>query len=333
MGATRCSGGSGPGGTLGHVGLLHGVGPLPGPRCGDRRLAHRRRRVPAGRQRVPTHPGRDLVEHAAVVLERLGQDELDGTASATARPWPRGPQLTPALWLLDPVGCTSLALSGGSQVTVGTSTVPGILTVDSNGSTCQSNQRTVSVSGTGTTLAAPCPSADRRWASSSCSACPRPPPRASRQAWARRRAIRGTSRPGGCCRSRCRWSSRATRARVDDVYNCQATRIPPTKALYHGITLVASCDPTSTTPPYVDNLKTAVGTTGLPSVAPAGVGTVYQRWHAVVQLQCSRDDQRVRELVDRLSRQGSEHRQRHVGRVQERQRGLRLGIQHDRAAA
>jgi hypothetical protein len=63
----------------------------------------------------------------------LGVSTLSAVRSATARPWPVGEQRTPALWLLDPRGCTSLAVSGGSQLTVGTSTVQGVLTIDSDG--------------------------------------------------------------------------------------------------------------------------------------------------------------------------------------------------------
>jgi len=41
---------------------------------------------------------------------------------------------------------------------------------------------------------------------------------------------------------------------------------------------LAACDPT-TTPPYIDNLKAAIGTNGLPAVTN-GVGTAYQSWKA-----------------------------------------------------
>jgi hypothetical protein len=207
----------------------------------------------------------------------LGKTRLDDTASATARPWPRGPQLTPALWLLDPVGCTSLAISGGSQVTVGTATVPGVLTVDSNGSTCQSSQRTVSVSGAGTTLRA-VPLSGTPMGTIQLFALPSTATTCIATGLGAAACDPGDVSTGRMLPQPVPVSSRATRARVDDVYNCH-NPYPGAKALYHGITLVASCDPT-TTPPYVDNLRTAIGTSGLPGVVPAGVGTVYQRWRA-----------------------------------------------------
>jgi hypothetical protein len=69
--------------------------------------------------------------------------------------------------------------------------------------------------------------------------------------------------------------SRATRSRVDDVFNCH-NPYPAATSTYHGITLVSTCDPTST-PPYIDNLKNAIGTSGQPPVT-GGIGTAYQRW-------------------------------------------------------
>ena len=60
----------------------------------------------------------------------------------------------PALWLLDPTGCTPLTVNGGSQVTVGTSSVQGVITIDSDGTTCTGGNTTVSVSGSGSNLQA-----------------------------------------------------------------------------------------------------------------------------------------------------------------------------------
>jgi hypothetical protein len=277
MGGSRCSGGSGqatPSATAGsytvsvhypvpdaEIADSHVVG---GARLSDGSECQRIRVVISSKTRP-------------LFSSVLGKTRLDDTASATARPWPRGPQLTPALWLLDPVGCTSLKIGGGSQVTVGTSTVPGILTIDSDGSTCQSAQRTVSVSGAGTTLRAVpltgtpmgtiqlfgLPSAATTCIATGLGAAACDPVDVS--------SSRMLPQPVPV-------SSRATRARVDDVYNCH-NPYPAAKAIYHGITLVANCDPAST-PPYIDNLKTAVGTTGQPPVVPAGVGTTYQRWRA-----------------------------------------------------
>jgi hypothetical protein len=202
---------------------------------------------------------------------------VGGVRSATARPWPSGVQLTPALWLLDPVGCTSLAVTGGSHVTVGTTSAPGVLTVDSNGSTCQSLQRTISASGAGTQLLAT-PTSGTPKGVIQLFALP---------SWLTTCVDSGDGvhacdpadvSAGRLAPQPVPVSSRATRARVDDVFNCR-NPYPTSKADYHGITLVSTCDPT-TTPPYIDNLIGAVGNSGLPQVVPPGIGTTYQRWRA-----------------------------------------------------
>ncbi|HEY3673693.1 MAG TPA: hypothetical protein VGN51_22350 [Acidimicrobiia bacterium] len=204
----------------------------------------------------------------------LGKTRLDDTQSATARPWPRGPQLTPALWLLDPVGCTSLAISGGSQVTVGTSTVPGVLTIDSSGSTCQSSQRTLSVTGSGSTLRA-VPTSGTPMGTIQLFGLPSTATTCIASGVGTAACDPADVSGGRILPQPVPVSSRATRARVDDVYNCH-NPYPSGTAMYHGITLLAACDPT-TTPAYVDNLRTAIGTSGQPALVPV-TGTVYQRW-------------------------------------------------------
>ena len=226
----------------------------------------------------------------------LGTSTLSAVRSATARPWPIGEQRTPALWLLDPRGCTSLAVSGGSQLTVGTSTVQGVLTIDSDGSTCQLGHTR-----SARKAAAPCSRPSRRAAptraSSSCSACHRPRRRASPPAPGRPRATRPTSAAAGSrpSRFRCR---RRRRGLASTTCSTVATRIrlrPRLPRHLAGRELQSARDP-----PYIDNLKAAVGTSGLPTVAPAGIGTTYQRWRCVVQLQPARHRHRVGELVGRL---------------------------------
>jgi hypothetical protein len=186
----------------------------------------------------------------------FGTPTLSGTRSATVKASAVGPRKTPALWLLDPTGCTALSASGGSQVTVGTPAVPGgtpavpgVLTIDSDGSGCSSNQHTISSSGSGSLITSvPTSGADPGLiqlfglplGATSCggTACDPSdvsgtPPRISPQ-------------PTPV-------ANRATRSRIDDVYNCQSA-YPD----YHGITLIPNCDPSST-PAYIKLLKTAVG--------------------------------------------------------------------------
>jgi Flp pilus assembly protein TadG len=86
----------------------------------------------------------------------FGVSKEDTTRSATVVPPPTD-GLPPALWLLDPHGCsTPLKVDGGSQVTVGSDSVKGIITIDSDGtdSKCTTSNTTVNVSGAGTFIKA-----------------------------------------------------------------------------------------------------------------------------------------------------------------------------------
>jgi Flp pilus assembly protein TadG len=207
----------------------------------------------------------------------FGASTVSGTRTATARPWPIGEQHTPALWLLDPKGCTSLAVSGGSQLTVGTSTVQGVLTVDSDGSTCQAGQHTISSQGSGTLLQA-MPTTGTTKGVIQLFGLPLTATTCIASGTGQSACDPVDVSSGRLAPQPIPVASRATRSRVDDVFNCH-NPYPSASAAYHGITLVSSCNPT-TTPPYIDNLKAAIGTSGLPAVVPSGIGTTYQRWKA-----------------------------------------------------
>jgi hypothetical protein len=277
MGSTLCSGGAGyarPSVTVGRYTVsIHY--PVADSEIADSHIVGGARvsdGTPCQRIQV-TIASRDTSSFAGI----FSVANLSGTRSATARPWPSGPQLTPALWLLDPVGCTSLGVSGGSQVTVGTPSAEGVLTVDSDGSACQSMQRTISSSGAGTLLQAVPTSGSPHGViqlfglPSYLTTCVNSGPGTNACDPADVSSGRITPQPVSV-------SSRATRARVDDVFNCH-NPYTPSRANYHGITLVSNCD-SATTPPYIDNLISAVGSSGLPPVVPAGIGTPYQRWRA-----------------------------------------------------
>jgi hypothetical protein len=206
----------------------------------------------------------------------LNVQSMSGTRTATARPWAVGPQLTPALWLLEPHSCTSLAVSGGSQITVGTTSVPGVLTIDSDGSTCQSSQRTITVSGAGTTLRAVPTTGDPK-GTIQLVALPQLATACISSGAGSSACDPADVSSGRLAPQPVPVAQRATRARVDDVYNCR-NPYPAAESDYHGITLIAACN-ASTTPPYIANLKTAIGTSGLPPVT-GGFGTTYQRWRA-----------------------------------------------------
>ncbi len=179
----------------------------------------------------------------------------------------------PALWLLDPYGCTALSISGGSQLTLGDATasppIPGVATIDSDGTACSSNQDTLSSSGSGTYLdAVPLTGTDTGVIAlyalpdnaTTCTgtACNQSDVNAGRVAPQPVPALQ-----------------RATRGPVDWMYNCKRGPNPLTPAYpaYHGVT-IQDCPSDYTTGPYIDQLTTAVGASGQP------VDSSFARWRA-----------------------------------------------------
>ena len=193
----------------------------------------------------------------------FGSSPLGGTRSATVRPSVGQTSQTPALWLLDPTGCTALAVGGGSQLTVGTTSplVEGVITVDSDGTTCSSNQDTISVSGAGTfvkavpTTGTPTGTVQLLALPIGSTSCVDP---ACNPADVSGGRLSPQPTPEG---------ARATRGPVDWRYNCKSGY--PT---YHGI-IVSDCPTDNTTPAYLDLLRTAMKTSGAPDAS-------YQRWTA-----------------------------------------------------
>lgn len=174
----------------------------------------------------------------------MGVNSLSTTRSATVRGFIGTQNVVPALWLLDPYGCTALSVSGGSRLSVGSTENPGIVVLDSDGSSCSSNQVSISSTGTGTLVEAVPQSGASvgriilRALSSSATLCSPPACDAADVSGGRL-----NPQPTGN-------SQRATRSPVDWRYNCK-TVYPA----YHGIA-IAPC-PTTTTP-YLDNLISAV---------------------------------------------------------------------------
>jgi Flp pilus assembly protein TadG len=187
-----------------------------------------------------------------------GQQNLTATRSATVRVKPGDGQRAPALWLLDPHGCVSLAVSGNSQVTVGNSAVAsGLITIDSDGTTCNSNQMTLSSIGTSTTVNAVGTSASDP-GKISLHALPTFSPTCVAPACDPADVAGGriSPQPVGSGRQQ-------SRTPVDWKYNCKSGY-----PLFHGIT-IGDCP--NGTPAYLDNLRTRIGTSGLPS-------PTFQRW-------------------------------------------------------
>jgi Flp pilus assembly protein TadG len=194
---------------------------------------------------------------SAMFSRIFGISSSTSARSATMRPTGTTGS-PPALWLLDPTGCTSLTVNGGSQVTVGTSTVQGVVTIDSNGTTCTGGNTTVSVSGAGSTMHAVGPPSGATSAGqinlnalpAGSTTCALP-------------ACNVSEVSGGLLAPQPQHGDTASREYIDWRWNCK-TGYPT----YHGVT-INDCPNTAarggTSYPYLDNLKTAVGASGTPS--------------------------------------------------------------------
>jgi hypothetical protein len=191
----------------------------------------------------------------------VGSKGQSVTRTATLRAKTDARDRIPALWLLDPVGCTALAASGGSKVIVGLTSptvVPGIIKLDSDGSACSSNQHTITSTGASTLIEAVPTSGTPKGLISlfglppGATTCSDPICDAADVSGGRI-----VPQPQGS-------TERATRAPVDWRYNCKSSY--PT---YHGLAIAPCPDPT---PAYLDNLRTAVGLSGNP------MPSSYQRW-------------------------------------------------------
>ncbi|MGH9034628.1 MAG: pilus assembly protein TadG-related protein [Acidimicrobiia bacterium] len=176
----------------------------------------------------------------------FGKSELETSRLAVVKAVNGGVKAVPALWLLDPFGCPALSVSGaGTSVTVGRTSplVPGLITVDSNGSDCGGTQTTLDVpSGTLTAVptSGPTLGAISLFApgAASCSGSSCDP-----------------SDVGGALARvnphPVQASERATRSPVDWQFNCKSTY-----PAYHTIA-IDGCP--NGTPAYIDNLASAVG--------------------------------------------------------------------------
>jgi hypothetical protein len=182
----------------------------------------------------------------------VGRTGYTVTRSATVRARYTPSTRIPALWLLDPWGCTSLAVSGGSRVTVGTSSPgePGIIAVDSDGSACTGSQRTVSATGAGTQTRA-LPTSGTTVGSIDLFALPRNAIVCGGYACDPADVAAGRLSPQPRSAAR-----RATRLPVDWRYDCRAS-YPD----FHGVG-IDGCP--FATPGYVGGLRAAIGTTGVP---------------------------------------------------------------------
>jgi hypothetical protein len=206
-------------------------------------------------------------EHTSFFAGVVGVSSLRTARSATAKAGIGLTKPVPALWLLDPYGCVALGVSGGSQITVGDATTPGLVTVDSNGSTCGSNQFALSASGNNTKLRA-LPTSGANAGSISLFAM-----QPNAVACAAPACNPADVTGGRVAPQPVRAAERATRGPVDWKFNCKPSPDGESSPYpkFHGIDIDA-CE--GGTPPYIDNLVSAVGTSG----APGGSLTGYARW-------------------------------------------------------
>lgn len=191
----------------------------------------------------------------------VGRSGYSVTRSATVRGGASQTRLVPALWLLDPVGCDVLTVSGGSEVTAGNVSdpdrpIPGVIAVDSDGSDGCSTSKTTIDASNGTELrAVPLTGNARERGQISLKALPLDAETCAGTVACKQEQV-GTGRqispqPTGA-------PERATRAPIDWLWNCKAS-YPP----YMGVP-IAGCPLTNERKPYIDRLKSEIGTSGAP---------------------------------------------------------------------
>jgi hypothetical protein len=178
----------------------------------------------------------------------------------------------PALWLLDPHGCTALTISGGAQLTLGDTSVspaiPGVATIDSDGTACSQNQHTISSTGTGTYIHA-VPTTGTNPGVISLYALPVDATNCGTGTACDQADVNG----GRIDPQPVPSLERATRAPVDWRYNCKRgpNVFSPAYPAFHGIPM-PDCPVDVTLPPFVDQFNAAIGTSGQP------VSSSFARW-------------------------------------------------------
>jgi len=172
----------------------------------------------------------------------------------------------PALWLLDPHGCSPspLNVSGGAQVTVGTATDQGVITLDSDAtdSHCSSTQTALDVNGSGSYVYAVGP-ADPNTGSIYTGQINLVGLPAGYTTCAGVFACQAGQVSSGAIKPQPVHGSTASRASIDWRYNCKSSY-----PAFHGVTITPcpyTTDLGGTNYPYIDQLKAAIGTIGTPT--------------------------------------------------------------------
>ena len=212
----------------------------------------------------------------------VGVKSMDIHADAVARKLPWGASRIPNLWLLDPTGCNALVVDGGAHLKVGVDAeeyptdpsrwIGGLITLDSDGSTCNnSSSFTVDVGGTQTWVHVVPPTTDPRGEISLVAMapgqtlCEEPGFNVNACEAADVISARLVPQPR-------RRDERATRAIIDHIYDCK-----PSYPNYHGIE-ITGCD--TGRDPYITQLRDGI---------KAGVPLGFNVW-SVAGYPCTIDD-------------------------------------------
>lgn len=209
----------------------------------------------------------------------VGVRNLTTHATAVVRATSGAPTLTPTLWLLDPDGCGpsggagSLIATGGGTVTVGTSAVSGVVTLDSNGTLCGGTQTTIATNG-GSSIVATGPGGGTQ--SIDLFAMP------IGATTCNMTVAHDCDTAASLTPPPVPLLARSTRGPVDWAYNCKIGYPAFADLTNTQQVTVEDCANYPQRPPYIDNLVTAVGTTQ---------GTVpdasYRRWNADAGYKCN----------------------------------------------
>ena len=189
----------------------------------------------------------------------VGVNKLETRASATIRRVPVNASLFPALWLLDPRECTALAIDGATtRVNVGTTGVPGVITIDSDGTACTGQQATLDAGGGAQLRALPLTGDGYDRGSISLYALPAGRLTCNRELY---HDCDEADIPSNIQPQPIRRDNRATRAPVDWKYNCK--RNYPAYSTAPGVRIaIKDCPNAAGATPYMDTLRTAIGSAG-----------------------------------------------------------------------
>ncbi|MHB8465309.1 MAG: pilus assembly protein TadG-related protein [Acidimicrobiales bacterium] len=209
---------------------------------------------PDVRDGTPCQRFKVTINHADPVLFAgiVGIRSWTANMSATVRANPGVNPVVPAMWLLDPQGCISLSLTGGSHVTVGTSTAPGVVAIDSDGTACTGQTTTLSSSSNSVLLATGNSTSP---GAIDLNAMPPGAVLCSDSVW---HECASADVSGATVQPQPKPQyGRATRAPADYRYNCK-TGYP----LYQAVVTIPDCPTASSSIANVDALRSALGVSG-----------------------------------------------------------------------